>query len=144
MKKILSAILCCTFILAMISCGNGASSRGNEASSSKNEASSKYVKMAEGINKNLPKVMFNGMIRFDKTEAASKNEFKFYYTFLIEAEVSGDDEFVKSVKESAIPSFKNLPGIKELADDNMTLTCIYYKVDGSKFAEVKITPDEYR
>ncbi len=128
MKKILPAILCCAFILAMVNCGGG--------------ASSKYVKTAELMNKSLP-VKISNELQLDKAEAASKNEFKYYYTLLIEPTVSAD-EFVKNCKETLLPTFKGNSQMKDFVDDNMTLIYIYNKADGSKFAEMKITPEEYK
>ncbi|WP_108823044.1 hypothetical protein [Dysgonomonas sp. Marseille-P4361] len=151
MKKILFYTLCSFLMLSLFTyCGQKADKKTGEIETQeqtqeqKEKATSYYLKLAEKENKNMPQV-YNGGIRLDKLEAVSKNEFKYYYTMTNDPNVS-QEEFVRSSK---------LPlslGIRESKDkifetfkkDKMTLIYAYYKMDGSLFAEVVLTPEDYK
>jgi len=128
MKKILAVVLCCTLAFGLYNCGGG--------------PSDKYVKTAELLNKGLP-MTISKEYRLDKVEAASKSEFKYYYTLLVEPEVSVDD-FLKANRETIVNTLKGQSEMKDFKDDNMTIIYVYNKQDGSKFAELKVTADEYK
>lgn len=148
MKKFVSIVLYCTIILGVLSgCGSKSKNENSptETSVVKKEApDKKYIELAKETNKKMPMVLPVG-IRQDKVEAVSKNEFKYYYTFTKEPEVSAE-EFIRSAKpalslgareskEDIFATFKK---------DKMTLIYAYYKMDGSLFAEVILKPEDYK
>lgn len=147
MKKILFTAFCCLMIIATgTSCGskNKSSETGTQTTEKTNAkpAKDKYVKLAAKMNAGMPQV-FPGGIRMDRVEAVSDKEFRYIFTFTGEPAVSAE-EFVRSTK---LPLSMGIRDGKEeletLRKDKMTISYAYYKMDGSLFAEIKITPTEY-
>lgn len=147
MKKILFTTFCCLMLIAALA-GCGSKNKGGEAGSQTTEktnakpAKDKYVKLAAKMNAGMPQV-FPGGIRMDRVEAVSEKEFRYIFTFTKEPAVSAE-EFVRSTK---LPLSMGIRDGKEeletLRKDKMTILYAYYKMDGSLFAEIKITPTEY-
>jgi len=125
MKKIFAVVLCCTLAFGLYNCGSG--------------PSKKYIKVAEAMNESLPRVMNN--MQMERVEAASNNEFKYYYTLLSEPTVSSE-EFSKNQKAIMKEAFAN-NSMDTYKKDKITLVYIYCKPDRSLFAEIKFTPNEY-
>ena len=103
----------------------------------------KYVQLAEKMNASMPKVWPGGM-RMDRAEAVSANEYKFYFTNTKEFAVSAE-EFVRSSKPALAIGLKEKDeeDVKMFRKDKMTVIFAYYKMDGTLFAEVRISPNEY-
>ncbi|MDU1889719.1 MAG: hypothetical protein E6767_03435 [Dysgonomonas sp.] len=152
MKKIILYFLCTALVAGTItSCGSKSNSNDankTEATDKKTEkgpkaAKEKYIKLAEATNTLLPMPVPGG-IRMDKAEAVSDKEFKFYYTFTTEP-VIGVDEFVRSAKLPLAVALREgqSDDIKMFRDDKMTIVYAYFKMDGSLFAEIAISPDDY-
>lgn len=148
MRKIISIVLCCTVMMGVFTACNSKSKTDNQPTETavvKVEApDKKYVKMAKEVNEKMPMVLPGG-IRLDKTEAVSKHEFKYYYTFTKEPEVSAE-EFIRSSKPAlSLGAKESKEDIFEtFKKDKMTLTFAYYKMDGSLFAEVILKPEDYK
>lgn len=107
-----------------------------------NAPKAKYVEMAEEVNAQMPMELPNG-IRMDKAEAVSSNEFKYYYTFLTAPTVSSED-FIKATKGLLATAVKNQPDMKFFREDNMIITYVYNTSDNKLFAEIKISPEDYK
>jgi hypothetical protein len=146
MKKILFTAFCCLMIItAGTSCGSKNKTddtKNVENTTGAKPAKDKYVKLAAKMNAGMPQV-FPGGIRVDRVEAVSDKEFRYIFTFTGEPAVSAE-EFVRSTK---LPLSMGIRDGKEeleaLRKDKMTISYAYYKMDGSLFAEIKITPEEY-
>ncbi len=147
MKKILFTTFCCLMIIAAgTSCGskNKSGETGTQTTEKTNAkpAKDKYVKLAAKMNADMPQV-FPGGIRMDRAEAVSDKEFRYIFTFTGEPAVSAE-EFVRSARLSSSMGISQGEGeLKTLRNDKMTIIFSYYKMDGSLFAEIKITPEEY-
>jgi len=147
MKKILFTTLCCLLIIAIgTSCGSKNKEENSKpvekTESNAKPAKDKYVKLAKSINEKLPNPYPGGM-RWDRVEAASEKEFRYVYTFIKEPNVSAE-EFVRSSKLPLSMSIKDgKDEMETLRKDKMTIIYAYYKMDGTLFAEIKITPEEY-
>ncbi|MDR1090152.1 MAG: hypothetical protein LBL79_03675 [Prevotella sp.] len=146
MKKILFTAFCSLMIIAAgTSCGSKNKTDGTknvENTTGAKPAKDKYVKLAAKMNAGMPQV-FPGGIRVDRVEAVSDKEFRYVLTWTKEPAISAE-EFVRSTK---LPLSMGIREGKEeletLRKDKMTISYAYYKMDGSLFAEIKITPEEY-
>jgi len=107
-----------------------------------NAPKAKYVEMAKEVNAKMPMELGNG-IRMDKAEAVSADEFKYSYTFLSTPALSTDD-FIKATKGLLATAVKNQPDMKIFRDDKMTIVYVYNTSDNKLFAEIKITPEDYK
>lgn len=147
MKKAILFTLCSLFIAATtISCGSkqktDEQSEPSTATEIKTEATkSKYIKMAEAVNKEMPAVLPGG-IRWDRVEALSGNEFKYFYTFT-QTPVISSEEFIKISKIALATGIKESSDMETFRKDKMNMIYAYYTIDGKLFAEIKITPQEY-
>lgn len=150
MKKYVSLFIVSVICAAMlVGCGSKSktdNAAGTEiaAKNSSEPARDKYVKMAKEANAKMPMVVPGGL-RMDKFEAVSKNELKYYYTFTQEPVVSAE-EFVRSSKPALTLGLQTMkdPEIDMFRKDKMTLIYSYYKLDGTLFAEIKVSPEEYK
>jgi hypothetical protein len=145
MKKILFTACCMLVIAFGTGCNpktkTGETRKTTEKTDTK-PAKNKYVKLAANMNAGLPQV-FPGGIRMDRVEAVSDKEFRYVFTFMQEPIIPAD-EFAASMKlplSTGISDGKQ--ELETLRKDKMTVIYAYYKMDGSLFAEIKITPEEY-
>ncbi|NDV94737.1 hypothetical protein D0T84_07365 [Dysgonomonas sp. 521] len=150
MKKYIVLILSCIVTMGVItSCGSKTKTENTEDNkTAKTEIKpeppkKKYVELAEKMNASMPKVWPGGM-RMDRAEAVSANEYKYYFTNTKEFAVS-PEEFVRSSKPAIAIGLKEKDDedAKMFRKDKMTVIFAYYKMDGTLFAEVRITPNEY-
>ena len=125
MKKLLLALLCLTLFFSFSSC-------------SKN---SKYQIVVEQINEQLP-VDYPGGVRIEKAELVG-DIFRYYYTFLENPKMTVE-EFVSSSRTNIISLVRNHSELKIFRADKMTIAFVFQKEDGSVFAEIKITPEDYK
>lgn len=147
MKKILFTTFCCLMIIAAgTSCGS--KNKGGEDGSQTTEktnvkpAKEKYVKLAAKMNADMPQ-FFPAGIRMDRVEAVSEKEFRYVFTCTQEPAIS-EEEFVRSTRLSSSMGISQGKGeLETLRKDKMTIIFSYYKMDGSLFAEIKVTPEEY-
>ena len=109
--------------------------------SCKSEPTEKYIKMAEKINSKTP-FEFNRGMRLDSAKAVSAREFKYYYTLLNNPNTSKGN-FISSSKPQILNNLKGSAGAQDLKKDNMIIIYSYHTVDGKKFAEFEISPEEY-
>lgn len=103
----------------------------------------KYIKLAEKANASVP-VVLPGDIRMDRAEAVSATEYKFYYTFT-KGPVVSVEEFIRSAKPALTMGLRENKGedLDMFRKDKMTVIFAYYKLDGTFFAEIKVSPNEY-
>lgn len=150
MKKYIILAFSCLVTIGMItSCGskskndNSAEENVSKVEIKPDPPKKKYVLLAEKMNASMPKVWPGGM-RMDRAEAVSANEYKYYFTNTKEFAVS-PEEFVRASKPAIAIGLreKDDEDVKMFRKDKMTVTFAYYKMDGTLFAEVKITPNEY-
>ncbi len=149
MKKIIVfVVLCGLIITANTSCNSKSKTDGNTETTavdqtSKEPAQKKYIELAKETNKKMP-MPIPGGIRMDKTEALSKTEFKFYYTFTKAPAVSAE-EFIRSTKPALTLGLQTVKGddLDMFKKDKMNLIYAYYTMDGKLFAEIRLTPEDY-
>lgn len=147
MKKIVFTVFCSLAIIVLAtSCGQKKKDTdGGDAKTEKanlKPAKDKYVKLAKEMNASMPK-LYPGGIRMDKVEALSENEFRYVFTFTSEPAISVE-EFVRNSKLPLSMGVSDGEGeLKTLRNDKMTIVYTYKKLDGSLFAEIKISPDDY-
>lgn len=125
MKKLLLMLMCFTLVFAASSCSK----------------TNKYKVVVEQVNKQLP-MDLQGGISLDKAEVEG-DVFKYIYTFKEEPVMTTED-FISASKEAMIPMVKAKDELKVFRDDNMTIAFVYKKNDGSIYAEVQITPEDYK
>lgn len=125
MKKLLLILACITLTLSFSNCSKNA----------------KYKVVVEQMSKQLPMELPGG-ISMDKVEVDG-DEFKYYYTFKQVPEMDSE-EFIKLTKEGIMPMVKNQADLQVFRDDKMTFVFIYQKTDGSTYAEIKVTPEDYK
>jgi hypothetical protein len=150
MKKQIIFILSCIVILSIATgCGSKSKTENpadNKASTTKIKSDppkKKYVQLAEKTNASMP-MLIPGNVRMDRAEAVSAKEYKYYYTFTQEPVVSAE-EFIRSSKPALSIGMREQKGedLDMFRKDKMTVIYAYYKLDGTLFAEIKITPNEY-
>lgn len=150
MRKCIIFVFSCFITIGILtSCGSKSKNENTEIDkTSKTEQkkdlpSKKYVQLAETMNASMPKV-WPGGVRMDKAEAVSAKEYKFYFTFTKDPAIS-TEEFIRSSKPALAIGLKesNEEDTKMFRKDKMTVIFSYYKMDGSLFAEVVISPHEY-
>lgn len=148
MKKILFTVCCCLLIVALgTGCGSknkadDSSKSTEKAADNKSKPKDKYIKLAEKMNAGMPQV-FPGGIRMDRAEAVSDKEFKYIYT-LTKDPVISVEEFIRSSKlPLSMGISEGKDELETLRKDKMTVIYAYYKMDGTLFAEIKITPEDY-
>lgn len=101
-----------------------------------------YEEAVEQINAQLPMEVQEG-ISMDKIEFADK-EFKYFITFTTKQPTTPSDEFIKGSKPSLADFVKNQSELKLFRDDNVTFDFIYRTNDGNIYADIKITPEDYK
>jgi len=150
MKKYIVLILSCVISLGVItSCGsksktdNGADEETSKSEMKPEPPKKKYVQLAEKTNATMPMVVPGGL-RMDRAEAVSADVYKYYYTFTQEPAISAE-EFIRSSKPAITLGLREKKGedLDMFRKDKMTLLFAYYKMDGTLFAEVKISPNDY-
>lgn len=147
MRKILFTTFCCLLIISLATgCGSKNKTEDSKKTETTTEASKppkdKYVKLAKEMNATMPAV-FPGGLRMDKVEAVSVDEFKYVFTFTKDPAVSAE-EFARSSKLALSMGISNgKEELETLRKDKMTIIYAYYKMDGSLFSEIKITPQDY-
>lgn len=147
MKKILFTTFCCLLIVMLgTGCGSknktGDSKTAETTTETPKPAKDKYVKLAKEINAKMPAI-FSGGLRMDRVEAVSEDEFRYVFTFTKDPAVSAE-EFTRSSKLALSMGISNgKQELETLRKDKMTITYAYYKMDGSLFSEIKITPQDY-
>ena len=149
MKKILFTAFCCLMIVAIgTSCGSknktddGKNAENVESTTNSKPPKKKYVKLATQMNASMPQV-FPGGMRMDRVEAVSEKEFRYVFTFTQGPSVSAE-EFERSARLPLVMAIREeKKEIETLRKDKMIIIYSYYKMDGSLFAEIKITPEEY-
>lgn len=147
MKKNILFILSCVFIIGFTTtCGS--KQKSDKQSDAENvetikaePATSKYVKLAEKMNANMPQFFPLG-IRMDKVEAVSKNEFRYIYTFTQEPKVPSE-EFIRGMKPALILGLQQEKEMDDFRKDKMTLLYTYKMMDGKIYAEIRLEPSEY-
>lgn len=125
MKKLLLVLMCLTLVFTMSNCSK----------------TSKYKAVVEQVNKQLPMELAGG-ISLDKAEVDG-DIFRYIYTFK-EDPVLAPEEFITTSKETMVPMVKSQPDLKIFRDDNMTIAFVYKKSDGSVYAEVQVTSEDYK
>lgn len=149
MKRIIFITIICSLTLILnVGCGSKSNKEHSTEATSISEqqrepAKSKFVKLAEKTNKNMPMPMPGG-IRMDKAEALSKTEFKYYYTFT-KAPIVSAEEFERSTKPALTLGMQNAKGedLDMFKKEKMNLIYAYYTMDGKLFAEIRLAPEDY-
>lgn len=150
MKKYIVFILSCLILSGIaISCGsksktdNSTDDKTSKVDVKPEPPKKKYIQLAEKTNATMPMIVPGGL-RMDRAEAVSADVYKYYYTFTQEPAVSAE-EFVRSSKPAITLGLREKKGedLDMFRKDKITLLFSYYKMDGTLFAEVKITPKEY-
>jgi hypothetical protein len=150
MKKYIVPVLSCIITLSVITSCSSKSKNDNAADekTSKTEVKpeppkKKYIQLAERANAAMPMVVPGGL-RMDRAEAVSADVYKYYYTFTREPAISAE-EFIRSSRPAISLGLREKKGedLDMFRKDKMVLIFAYYKMDGTLFAEVKITPEEY-
>lgn len=153
MKKVIIYALCSILFIGVgTSCGsksNTDNSNSTEATeinkdnSERSDATKKYIELAKKTNSQMPMPLPMG-IRIDKVEAVSKNKYKYYCTFTKEPVVSSE-EFIKTAKLPLAVALREGKGddLDMFREDKMTVIYTYRKMDGSLFAEIVLTPEDY-
>lgn len=128
MKKITLSLLCVILMLCLFSCS---SNRGKM--------------IAEQVNKmqGLPKVIANG-IYMEKAEAISNKEIQFVCKLPAKITNNGNPEnFIKNSKPALIQLLEVTQENKLYIENNITVSYVYKREDGSEYAIITISPDEY-
>lgn len=128
MKKITLSLLCVILMLCLFSCS---SNRGKM--------------IADQVNKTqgLPKVIANG-IHMEKAEAVSDREIKFVCKLPAKITNNGNPEnFIKNSKPALIQLLEVTQENKLYIENNITVSYVYKREDGSEYAIITISPDEY-
>jgi len=150
MKKYIVLILSCVITLGVVtSCGsksktdNAADEETSKSEMKPEPPKKKYIQLAEKTNATMPMVVPGGL-RMDRAEAVSADVYKYYYTFTQEPAISAE-EFIRSSKPAITLGLREKKGedLDMFRKDKMTLLFAYYKMDGTLFAEVKISPKDY-
>lgn len=124
MKQMLLALMCLTLLFSVSGCSK----------------SNKYKIIVEELNGQLP-ADYPGGVRIEKVELDG-DVFKYYYSLSAELEVSAE-EFVSNFRDNVVSMVVNQSDLKIFRDEKMTIAFIFQNKDGSVFAEIKVTPEDY-
>lgn len=101
------------------------------------------VKLADGINKNCPQMISDG-IRLDNVNALSGNVFQYNYTLTNIGDTPMDTTQVKAeAAPRMIESLRSNPEMKIFRDHKTTLDYCYHRSNGDYLFTVRITADQY-
>ncbi|WP_108822665.1 hypothetical protein [Dysgonomonas sp. Marseille-P4361] len=124
MKKLLLALMGLVLIFSLSNCSK----------------SSKYQIVIDELNEQLP-ADYPGGVRIEKAELDG-DVFKYYYSLSSDMEVSSE-EFVSNFRDNVVSMVVNQSDLRIFRDDGMTIAFVFQNKDGSVFAEIKVTPEDY-
>lgn len=124
MKKLLLALMSLVLIFSLSNCSK----------------SSKYQIVVDELNEQLP-ADYPGGVRIEKAELDG-DVFKYYYSLSSDMEVSSE-EFVSNFRDNVVSMVVNQSDLRIFRDDGMTIAFVFQNKDGSVFAEIKVTPEDY-
>lgn len=124
MKNLLLALMSLVLIFSLSNCSK----------------SNKYQIVVDELNEQLP-ADYPGGVRIEKAELDG-DMFKYYYSLSSGLEVSAE-EFVSNFRDNVVSMVVNQSDLKIFRDDGMTIAFVFQNKDGSVFAEIKVTPEDY-
>lgn len=124
MKKLLLVLMCLMLISFLSNCSR----------------SSKYQIVVEELNRQLP-ADYPGGVRIEKAELDG-DVFKYYYSLSSELDVPAE-EFVSNFRDNVVSMVVNQSDLKIFRDDRITIAFVFQNKDGSVFAEIRVSPEDY-
>ena len=103
----------------------------------------RLIELANEINKTCP-MMVDNFTRLDNTTVLPDKVFQYNYTLTTTLKSEVDTSIFGKIKLNAISNARTNPDMKDIRDNDLTLSYYYKDKNGVFISKFNVTPNEYK
>ena len=103
----------------------------------------RLIELANEINKTCP-MMVDNYTRLDNTTVLPDKVFQYNYTLTTTLKSEVDTSIFGKIKLNAISNARTNPDMKDIRDNDLTLSYYYKDKNGVFISKFNVTPNEYK